>query len=360
MTADESNIYYHAWNTVPGVSMRRLGSLLCRFGNAKTAWQNAKSTDLRMLSIKQENIEIFLKTRSDFDPNREIDFLQNNKIAIMPFDDPEFPPLLGEITDPPILLYCRGNAPDFLKPSISVVGTRVPTSYGEQVTRVIVKQLVDYGFMIVSGFACGVDQIAHETALDERGSTMGVLGSGVMNIYPTENRRLIEKMMQAGTFISEYSPYADPVAFHFPERNRLISGLSLGTVIVEASERSGALITAQSALDQNREVFAVPGNITSSLSSGTNKLIKNSSATPVSSADDIVKTLGFYNAFITGKVTLEERNVLEVLKKNESTHVDNIMQMTSLPISKVNFILTSLLLKGLVEERANYYKIIAP
>ncbi|MFH1412752.1 MAG: DNA-processing protein DprA [bacterium] len=214
--------------------------------------------------------------------------------GVIKFNDSNYPALLKQIHDPPHILYCRGILnPQLTKFTLAVVGSRKHSPYGHQVIRKLVSELSKLGITIVSGLAFGLDALAHQTALDYHGKTIAVLGSGLddYNIYPSENLQLAHQIIaNNGCLISEYAPGTGAQKYHFPMRNRIISGMSLGTLVIEAAERSGSLITARYALEQNREVMAIPGRIDSSTSKGTNNLIKMG-ARPVTSIDDILETL---------------------------------------------------------------------
>ncbi len=225
----------------------------------------------------------------------ELAYCRERKIHILCYAQPEYPAILREIPAPPLVLFCEGNlsAITSLPPtSLAVVGTRHPTLYGQRVTRQLVSKLTRKGFTIVSGLARGIDRVAHEAALDEYGVTIAVLGSGLKNIYPASHVELANRITEHGLIVSEVLPSATPHSRLFPRRNRIISGLSAGTLVIEAALRSGALITARHAMEQNREVMAVPGMIDTAVASGCNKLIKDG-AQLVESSDDILDALSF-------------------------------------------------------------------
>ncbi|KKU79489.1 MAG: hypothetical protein UY05_C0029G0012, partial [Candidatus Peregrinibacteria bacterium GW2011_GWA2_47_7] len=253
-------------------------------------------------------------------------------------------------------LYAKGCLPIQQCPMISIVGTRVPTEYGKQMAALFTKGLVEKGFTIVSGFARGIDQIAHDTALQEGGRTIAILGSGLSKIYPAENKKLIADMVERGTFLTEFLPSAGPEQYHFPQRNRIISGASLATVIIEARARSGALITAYSAFGQNREVFAVPGNTTQSASDGTNNLIKNGIAHMAGSVQDIIDELPAHT-IPQPELTPEEQKILLLLSA-KPRHINEIARMQNIPVEKIAETLTTLVLKDTITEvTANIFSI---
>lgn len=220
-------------------------------------------------------------------------------IKAITIKDPEYPKLLKETFNPPTNMYVRGNYKILNKPGIAIVGTRKNTAYGERATDNIAGELAKSGFVIISGLALGIDTIAHKSALKNNGVTIAVLGSSIdgQSIYPKENLKLAEEIIASGgAVISEYPSPTPPTKYTFPQRNRIVSGLSEATLVIEAPERSGALITARYALEQNREVFAVPGDIFSENSIGTNNLIKQG-AKPITSAKEIISSLGIQRGF---------------------------------------------------------------
>jgi DNA processing protein len=280
--------------------------------------------------------------------------IESQGIKILTWKDEAYPGRLKEIEQPPPVLYVRGEyLPDDLF-AVAIVGTRRVTPYGRQITEELSSYLASNGITVISGLARGVDVIAHQTALKAGGRTIGVLGSGVDKIYPPEHRQLAERMMDSGAIVSDYAPGTPPDASNFPPRNRIISGLSLAVVVIEAGETSGALITAEFAAEQGREIFAVPGSILAPQSKGTNKLIQNG-ALPLLSANDLMQALdltrmGEHKAarkIIPADET--EARVMNVLGI-EPLHVDEIRNQTELPIEKVSATLALMELKGMVRQ----------
>ncbi|MFH1784401.1 MAG: DNA-processing protein DprA [bacterium] len=221
-------------------------------------------------------------------------------IRILTIKDKDYPANLRFTFTPPKMLYVKGDLSDFDSVAIAVVGSRTPTAYGIKVTRELVGELSRNGVTVISGLARGIDTCAHKAALDAGGRTIAILGSGHYNIYPPENRALAEAICNSGAVISEFPLQAGPRRENFPRRNRLISGLSLGTIVVEAKQKSGSLITASFALEQGREVFAVPGNIYSKCSEGTNQLIKQG-AKLVETIDDIIEEIDSFKTIFNKK-----------------------------------------------------------
>lgn len=275
------------------------------------------------------------------------------------FSQQEYPQLLKEIYNPPKTIYCQGNLLPQEKYPLAVVGTRKMSAYGRRVTEFLVKELVQQGITIISGLALGIDTVAHQTTLKEKGKTIAVCGNGLNNIYPFKNKGLAEKIIKSGgAVISEYSPETRPSKWTFPARNRIISGLSLGTLVIEAPEKSGALITARFALDQGREVFAVPGSIYQENSQGCHKLIKMG-AKPVTCPEDILQSFDFETRQQKQIFTdfKEEEIILEQIKTNPSS-IETIIKKTKLEPLKVVSLLTMMEVNGKVKKnKEKYYQI---
>lgn len=266
--------------------------------------------------------------------------------------DPDYPELLNYISNPPKTLYYAGDITLASKPAIAVVGARKATPYGKWAAFGLAKKLSEYGIVVVSGMAFGIDSQAHKGAVENDGRTIAVLGCGVDICYPESNRVLREKILEAGLILSEYEPGAQPLPYRFPMRNRIISGLCIGTVIVEAGLNSGSLITAECAAEQGRNIYALPGNINSMYSFGTNKLIKDG-ATPLTVFDDIIDELGIRrnNNSAAQKCELgkDEREIFEFVLESGETTTDFICRSTGRPPSDVNAMVTILEMKGLVQ-----------
>jgi len=277
----------------------------------------------------------------------------------------KYPELLKEIYDAPEKLYYFGNIELIYKASISIVGTRKSTEYGEYITKKIIEELSNYDLNIVSGLAKGIDTIAHKAALKNNLSTIVVLGSGLKNIYPKENLDLAREIAKKGLLISEFPNNETPKKMNFPKRNRIISALSLATIIIEAPEKSGALITADFALEHGREVFAVPGDIDQQNSQGPLKLLKESAAHPISSGQDVIEVLKekirpkFKNKKIKSlpslKITPEELQILTTISQARGTSFESIQQKSKLPISDLLSQLSLLEIKGFIRKKGNKY-----
>ncbi len=287
----------------------------------------------------------------------ELEKLDKLKAQIITVWDKEYPPLLKKIYDPPILFYCMGNFVENDNYSISVVGTRMPTNYGKIQAEKFSAELADQKITITSGLARGIDSIAHKTALKKNGRTIAVIGSGLDVIYPPENKNLFDEIAEKGVIVSEYKLGTKPDAPNFPKRNRIISGLSLGSLIVETGSSGGAMQTAAFALDQNREVFAVPGNLGIKQSEGTNLLIQKGEAKLVCSAEDILVELELKLKPVLGKnvpkdnveLNLFEEKIIASLN-NEPLQIDKIASTTNLSTSDCLVHLLSLEFKGLVKQ----------
>jgi len=283
--------YFHAFNLIGGIGPVGFKKLLSHFKTLKDAWQSS-SDELVRAGLKPSIAGEISKKKRHINPDWELEKVIRQNIGLITISDSDYPKLLKEIYAPPALLYLRGKILPQDELSLGIVGPRKISSYGKQITPLIAAEVCRKGLTIVSGLAKGVDTIAHQTALKNSQRTIAVLGSGIdsKSIYPRSNLRLAEEIIQNGAVISEYPPGAKPLAQNFPQRNRIVSGLCLGVIVIEAGEKSGALITAKNALEQNREVFAVPGSILSSDSIGTNNLIKLG-AKLVSQSKDIFEEL---------------------------------------------------------------------
>jgi len=327
--------------------------LVAYFGDLESAWR-ADPADLAQAGLGAKLVERVLGARKQVDLDQVWTKIEAQGIHILTWADDAYPSRLKEIDQPPPVLYIRGEylLDDVF--AVAIVGTRKVTPYGRQVTEEIASFLAANGITIISGLARGVDAIAHQTALKAGGRTLAVLGSGVDKIYPPEHRMLAEQMMTRGAIISDYAVGTPPDASNFPPRNRIISGLSLAVVVIEAAETSGALITAEFAAEQGREVFAVPGSILAPQSKGTNKLIQNG-ALPLLTPNDLMQALDLTRIgekkMVRKLVPSDETEarVLDVLGP-EPVHVDEIRSLANLPIEKVSATLALMELKGLVRQ----------
>ncbi len=345
--------YWVGFSSVRGIGPMKFRALLNHFGDLEEAWR-ADARELKEAGLDQRALSNFMTMRSTISLDGEMEKIERQGAKVLTWDDPAYPPRLLNIYNPPPVIYVKGDILEEDQWAVAVVGTRVATVYGKEVARQIAGGLARNGLTIVSGLARGIDSEAHRAALDAGGRTIAVLGSGVDVIYPAESRKLAQAVINRGALVSEYAMGVQPEASNFPPRNRIISGLSLGVVVVEAGERSGALITADFALEHGREVFAVPGNIFRKKSMGTNKLIQQG-AKPVLSVEDILEELNL-------TMVSQQAEVRAVVPENETeaalleyitadpVHVDEIGQKSGLPISQVSSTLALMELKGMVRQ----------
>lgn len=345
--------FWVGFNLIKGIGAVRMQGLVAHFGDLESAWKAAPA-ELAQAGLGLKVIERVVQARENVNLEQVWEKIQKQGIQILTWQDESYPQRLKEIDQPPPVLYIRGEyLPDDLF-AVAVVGTRRVTAYGRQITEELAAFLAANGMTVISGLARGVDAIAHQTALKAGGRTIAVLGSGVDKIYPPEHRTLAEQMMERGAILSDYAPGTQPEASNFPPRNRIISGLSLAVVVVEAGETSGALITAEFAAEQGREVFAVPGSILAPQSKGTNKLIQNG-ALPLLSVNDLMQALDITRvgeqkaARKIMPADAIEAKLLTVLT-NEPMHVDEIRNQSELPIEKVSAALVLMELKGMVRQ----------
>jgi DNA processing protein len=350
---DDSKQYWVGFNLVKGIGAVRFRALLDTFGSAQAAWE-ASPQALREAGLGQKTVENLLTVRSQDSLSRIWKQLETQGILLLTWEDDNYPRRLKEIDQPPPVLYVRGELRSEDEWAVAIVGTRRVTPYGRQVAEEVASALARNGVTIVSGLARGVDSVAHQAALNAGGRTLAVLGTGVDQIYPPENRRLAQQVIAQGALVSDYPPGTSPEGQNFPPRNRIISGLSLAVVIVEAGLSSGALITASFAAEQGREVFAVPGNILSPQSQGTNRLIQDG-ARPLLNTQDILEALNLtmLTEYRTARVALPadavEAQLYQVLSR-EPMHIDEIRSLTEMPIEKVSSTLALMELKGMVRQ----------
>ena len=356
------NLYpWFRLKSTPGV-----GNLLCKrlidaFHSPENVIHAPRKELLQVEGVSERLITAIKRHTLPESVKEELDTVQRKGFKILTLNDTDYPALLLEIPDPPPCLYVYGRL-SATKKNISMVGSRNATHYGTDTTQRLSHDLASLGMTIVSGMARGIDTAAHEGALMAQGSTIAVLGSGLERIYPKENETLFHRIAETGAVISEFQLHAEPEAHHFPLRNRVISGLSLGTVIVEATLRSGSLITARLAAEQNREVFAVPGSVNSFKSTGTHTLIKQG-AKLVEQAGDIMEEIGHWmdppetvnlnsaavpNATETLLSPLET-SVLQALE-HYPLHIDDLIRKLSMEPSDLSGILLRLELKGVVRQ----------
>jgi len=334
------------------LSVPRLSQLRNYFGDLESAWKCENKDDFLMAGIMEKSVNTFFEKRKKSNPEKMMKELEKCRAKLIFWEDEEYPEPLKTIDSPPVFLFIRGELKKEDALSISVVGTRRVSSNGRQMTESLVPDLVSHHLCIISGLARGVDAIAHKAALNSEGRTVAVLGNGIDAIYPPENRMLGEKIIESGgAVISEFPPGTPPNAFHFPRRNRIVAGLSLGTLVVEGAEKSGSLITAQFALEQGKEVFAVPGSPVVKMSAGPNRLIQRGEAKLILSAEDILNELPIASIQSQQKVQQAiptdpiQKAVFEFLE-DEAFLFDDILRKSEFSSSQLSATLTILEMKG--------------
>lgn len=348
-------LYLVALNHFSKFGQNRLKRLRKYFPSWKDAFL-APLKDLIKAGITESVALEFTKARNDIIPEKLAELMAKENISAIEINDKSYSKLLSKIYDPPVLLLYKGNISLLNTTSLGVVGARKNTTYGGQACVKLCSDLAKNNFTIVSGLALGIDSIAHNTALNNHGQTIAVLGSGIdrTSIYPSQNRYLAEKIIDNnGLIISEFTLGSAPLRYNFPMRNRIISGLSLGTLVIESAIKSGALITARCALEQNREVFAVPGSIFSNVSAGPNALIKQG-AIPTSSIDDILETLDLrrLNSYINNKKIIPETQAEEKIiphLSHEPIHVDELVRLSKLSTAELSSTLTLMEMRGVIK-----------
>jgi len=328
---------------------------------------DADPEELSRLRLDKKVIERLLDPEIKMEVSSTIETARQWGVELIPFDAENYPPQLREIYDPPFLLYAWGETGLLGQPGVAVVGTRQASLYGLQVAERLAEDLASRGVVVISGLALGIDTAAHRGAL-RGGVTVAVFGAGLDWVYPHQNRSLAEKIKQKGLLLSEYPFRTRPIRFHFPLRNRIIAGLSLACVVVEAARRSGSLITACLALESNREVLAVPGNVSSKVSQGTNWLIQGG-AKLVQSWEDVVEELPEpWRSEIKMKestqperkrpiLTSEEEEIWQQLSGDQPRHIDDLAEMTNRSISELLVSMLNLELKGYVQPLAGKFYI---
>ena len=341
------------FSLIPGIGRVRLSLLESYFGDLAAAWC-AGAAELAQSGLDAGTLKSIEYWRPRIEPDRELEKAERAGVQVLTVAERGYPARLKEIYDYPPVLYIKGSllAEDEL--SVAVVGTRKPTVYGRQVTEELVTELARNGITIASGLARGIDTIAHQTALKNGGRTLAVLGSGVNVIYPSENTAIARQIVENGALISECPLEAGPRPENFPRRNRILSGLTLGTLVTEAGEGSGALITADYALEQNREVFAVPGNILSPQSAGANRLIQQG-AKLVRRTADVLEELNV--RAVAGQLEFKEvlpdndmeKQILKYLGV-EPAHIDEVCRASGLATAAVSSTLSMMELKGMVKQ----------
>lgn len=352
--------YFYAWAALDKLTYRRYLKIKNYFGDLHTAWEQANLNTLQKAGLENKISEEIIDLRNKINPREELEKNQKLGIQILMIEDQDYPILLKEIASPPVFLFLKGQlSPDDL--CLAVVGARKITNYGKQVVYNLISEIARKGLTIISGLALGTDTLAHQETLKAGGRTIAVLGNGLDQIYPIQNKSLAEKIEENGVIISEFPLGVPPHNYNFPRRNRIISGLSLGTLVIEAAKKSGSLITARNAIEQNRDVFAVPGSVFSHQSGGTNHLIQKGEAKLVMQAQDILEELNLN--LVRSQVAIKkipqvqnlnkiESLVLEIIS-SESLLFDLILKQVDLDAATLTSTLTFLELKGFVRTFGN-------
>ena len=338
---------------MPGIGRVKISQLQEHFTTLEHAWTSSAG-ELRKAGLDSKSVDTIVNLRPRISPDAEVESLERYKVKVLTYDSPAYPQRLKEIYDYPPVLYVRGNLLPEDECCLAVVGTRRATVYGRQVTEEIVSDLARNKITIISGLAKGIDSIAHRAALEASGRTIAVFGCGLDIVYPAENAKLAREIMEHGALISEYPLGIRPKADNFPRRNRIMSGMSLGVLVVEAGESSGALITANQALEQNRDVFAIPGSILSPASKGANHLIQEG-AKLVRNYVDVLEELNL--AMVAQQLELKEllptdetEAVLLKQLSHEPTHIDEVCRHSNLTTALVSSTLSTMELKGMVKQ----------
>lgn len=345
--------YWVGLSLIPRIGRVKLSLLESHFGNMEEAWR-ATPAELSHSGLDKGSVNAIVNWRPQISLEEEMEKLERHEVKAFTFRDPEYPARLKQIYDYPPILYVKGAILPQDEWCLAVVGTRKATVYGRQAAEEIVADLARNKITIVSGLARGIDSIAHRSALEAGGRTMAVFGCGLDIVYPSENASLAQSIIANGALISEFSLGAEPRRENFPLRNRIMSGLSLGVLVVEAGDTSGAMITARLALEQNREVFAVPGSILSPTSRGTNNLIQEG-AKLIRDYTDILEELNL--RAVAHQIELKEiipasdtESLLLKQLSAEPTHIDEVCRSSGLPIATVSSTLAMMELKGMVRQ----------
>ena len=345
--------YWVGFNLVRGIGPVRLERLLKHFGDVRSAWE-ANSYQLTAAGLNENLTRQLIRIRKSICLDGQLETIREAGIKVYYWDHPNYPERLRNITQSPFVIYIKGDLIENDIFGVAIVGTRRYSEYGRQITEELAGILAGYGISVISGLARGIDGIAHQKSLDAGGRTIAVLGSGLDQIYPPEHKKLAERIVKQGALISDYPIGTPPDGSNFPPRNRIISGLSKMIIVIEAGQKSGALITAGYAAEQGKEVFAVPGKITSPNSKGTNLLIKQG-VHPLLSAQDVLDLLNL-------SLISEQRVVQKTLPSDpreallfqavgdEPQHVDELSSLVNLPIEEVTSTLALMELKGMVRK----------
>jgi len=345
--------YWVGFTLIPGVGRVKFSRMEQYFGSLERAW-SASATELRAAGLDNRAVDAIVTRRPKIALDAEMEKLERYKVAALTWRDQAYPARLKEIYELPPVLYVRGSLLPEDEWSLAVVGTRHPTYYGREVTEQFAGDLARNKITVISGLARGIDATAHRAALNAGGRTIAVCGCGPDIVYPSDHVNLAREIIEHGALVTEFSLGTGPKAENFPRRNRIMSGLSLGVLVTEAGEASGAMITVRWALEQNREVFAVPGSVLSPASKGPNRLIQEG-AKLVPNCNDILQELNLTT--VTQQLEMKEllpvtgtESVLLKCLTREPIHIDELGQKCAMPISEVNSTLTMMELKGIVKQ----------
>ncbi|MFN8673167.1 MAG: DNA-processing protein DprA [Candidatus Sericytochromatia bacterium] len=370
--------YCVAFNKIQGLGPIKIYAIFQYFSSFENAWK-ANINDFRDIkNISENNLKDILKAKKEIDPDKEYTLIEKNNVKIVTLHDEEYPSLLKKIHDPPFIIFYKGIwDKNIFDKCVGVVGTRTPSFYGKKTALKLGYELSMYNVTVVSGMALGIDTEVHKGALQcNKGKTIAVLGCSPDLIYPYSNKKLYEEICEKGLVISEYPPETQPDIWRFPARNRIISGLSKGVLLIEAGNKSGALITTDFALEQGREVMAIPGDIFNKMSIGANNLIKQG-AEIITSVDDIINHLGWNIEYIEKKseplktatkpknkkeeynkgieinnldLNNYEKELYLILEDTQPIHLDDIVKKTELNLADISSNLIMLELKGLIKQ----------
>lgn len=351
-----SQLHQIALTFVPGIGDITARMLLEHFGSAEGVFEAGKSQLSKISGIRKKTIDAILKKEGFNRAEKELDFVGKYKIQTLFYTDQAYPKRLRNCYDAPVLLYYKGNSELNTGRIVSVVGTRNATPYGKELTQNLVEAMKPYNVLVVSGLAHGIDGIAHKACIRNEIETLGVLGHGLDRIYPSQHRSLAEKMISCGGLLTEFPSETNPDRENFPKRNRIVAGLADATIIVEASLKGGALITAELANSYNRDVFAFPGNVNAEFSSGCNYLIKTSRAHLITGIKDLEYLMGWSETVSkkTRQVSLklnfseEENLVVKTLEEKGIVAIDDLALSTQLPQSKLAVTVLGLEMQGIV------------
>lgn len=354
-----SDIFAHAWSLVLGERYSLFRRILVYFGSYQQAWKFFEEEECSALKLAPESFYYIKELKRKINPEEEFTSLINQGISFLSLTDQKYPELLKHISQPPLILYYKGSLQCLEKECIAIVGTRKNTAYGKNCTRKIIRELVEQNITTVSGFAQGIDSLAHEYTIEYGGQTVAVLAHGLNTLYPQSNRQLAENIINAnGLLLTEFSPKTHCLKHYFLRRNRIISGLSKATCVIECPDKSGAINTAQHAFDQNRNVYVVPGDIDRNTSQGPLKLMQSDKAYPIKDAAGMLLDLKLPVINISKSIdnfSGEESKILQLLSSGKALSLQEIYDKSSIALSKLSSILMSLELSGHVEKTSQGY-----